>query len=110
MSQIIVIPAFNPTSYILDFVHKLQDNSLHNIIIVNDGSNDDALFRKLEQSGCIVCRHRKNIGKGAAIKTAIKYIKLNFPEADGCITADADGQHTVYDIRKIAEKAILNKN
>ena len=45
-----------------------------------------------------------NRGKGVALKTGYRYIMENLPDITGVITADADGQHTVTDCLRLAEK------
>ena len=53
--------------------------------------------------GCEVARHEVNRGKGAALKTGYALIAERFPACSGVITADADGQHTVADVWRLAE-------
>lgn len=48
------------------------------------------------------------MGKGAALKTGIRYASVKYPESCGYITADADGQHSAEDILKVAGE--LEKN
>lgn len=102
-SIIVLIPALNPDSALVELVGNLQqDGSV--IIIVDDGSSNNALhiFDKLEiLPTTIILRHEINKGKGAALKTGLKYVKTNFPNHKGVVTADADGQHTATDIAKI---------
>ncbi|EMJ54072.1 hypothetical protein LEP1GSC013_1543 [Leptospira interrogans serovar Valbuzzi str. Duyster] len=45
--------------------------------------------------------HATNLGKGRALKSAINYCMLTFPQMFGVVTADADGQHKVSDIIKV---------
>lgn len=45
-----------------------------------------------------------NYGKGRAIKTAFNYCLNEYSNLNGVITADCDGQHSVKDIKKCAEK------
>ncbi|WP_455717167.1 GtrA family protein [Anaerosporobacter sp.] len=103
----IIIPAFDPDDKLLLLLEELTI-SLHNIklIVVNDGSKEETneIFRKAEDYS-IVLTHSKNYGKGRAIKTALTYIQLNEPEDTIVVIADADGQHTVEDINKVAEAA-----
>ncbi len=49
-------------------------------------------------------QHSINLGKGRALKTDFNYIIDEYPENDGVITVDADGQHRLDDIIKIAEQ------
>ncbi|OIM74008.1 hypothetical protein ATX93_10620 [Oenococcus oeni] len=38
------------------------------------------------------------MGKGAAIKTAIRYFLKEMPDKDGIVTIDSDGQHRFDDV------------
>jgi putative flippase GtrA len=53
-----------------------------------------------------VLTHVINLGKGAALKTGLNYAACQFPNAVGVVTADADGQHTLADILRLAETLI----
>ncbi len=60
------------------------------IIVVDDGSVDRTAMIA-EESGCVVIRQEKNMGKGAAQRAGFDYIAMK--DYDGVITMDADGQH-----------------
>ena len=49
-------------------------------------------------------RHAVNLGKGAALKNAINYALVEWPDLCGVVTADADGQHDPADIHGVAER------
>lgn len=103
----IIIPAFDPDERLLQLLEELTI-SLHNIklIVVNDGSKEETnkIFQKAEDYSTVLT-HSKNYGKGRAIKTALAYIQMNEPEDTIVVIADADGQHTVEDINKVATAA-----
>lgn len=103
MTVAVIIPAFNPAEFLLDFAKSITEQGLKNIIIVNDGSSKDfnLLFKKLEDAGCAVVNHKENLGKGASLKTGIKAAMERYPDLDGCITAEANDQHTAGDLMKI---------
>ena len=104
-SIMILIPALNPNKNIIDVVKDLHKNKLFNIIVVNDGSNEEneQYFDVLKNEFNIkVYKHEKNLGKGQALKTGIKTL-LN-EDIVGVITVDADGQHLGKDVKKVAEK------
>lgn len=110
MKPIVIIPAFNPDEKLISVVERLYDMGLQTVV-VDDGSLKECagIFDKLEiRYGCDVCRHFRNMGKGAALKTGLRYATLSYPNASGYITADADGQHTAEDILKLA--IALEKN
>ena len=101
----ILIPALNPSKNIIDVVKDLNKNDFFNIIVVNDGSNEDnkKYFDLLKNDFNIkVYEHEKNLGKGQALKTGIKLL-LN-ENIVGIITVDADGQHLGKDVKKVANK------
>lgn len=105
MKPIVIIPAFNPDEKLIHVVEKLKELKLQ-VVVVNDGSRTifNSIFEILEDRKlCDVLEHRKNKGKGAALKTGIQYAALNYPESSGFVTADADGQHSPEDILKIAD-------
>jgi len=113
INAVVVIPALNPTPDLTGFVHKLHDNGVTQVIVVNDGSDISLnfIFQELEKlKYCTVLSHKENYGKGRALKTAFLYINKYFPNADSVVTADADGQHSVEDICKVFELQSLNKN
>ena len=103
MQPIVLIPAYQPGQALVDSVRTLLKADL-TVVVVDDGSEAEyaTVFDQLDaRVRCI--RHDKNQGKGAALKTGYRYIKANFGHDFVIITADADGQHTVSDIEKLAE-------
>src|SRR5437868_7587760 len=55
-----------------------------------------------------VLRNAVNLGKGAALKYGINYILTEGSKAIGIVTADADGQHAVLDIKRVGEMLRAN--
>lgn len=104
----VIIPALNPTESLVDYVKALD---VLRVIIVNDGSRADLdyIFTELKTiEKCSVLTHDKNKGKGRALKTAFQFFSQSHYDLMGVITADADGQHSIEDVGKIAE--VLQKN
>lgn len=95
----IAIPAFNEERVIQDVIHEIKKSGYHDIIIVDDGSQDDTQKKASEIEGVIALRHKINRGKGAAAKTAIEAAKLIGAEI--IITMDGDGQHDPADIESM---------
>lgn len=101
----IIIPAYNPTNSLIEYVRNLKDQGAREIIVINDGSEKELnfIFSELDLiSGCTVLTHEENRGKGRALKTAFTYFLAHCEKLVGVITADADGQHTVEDVCKIS--------
>lgn len=104
----VIIPAYKPTEQMLELLDRLNENNYSEIIIIDDGSGEQYshIFEKAVQKGHTLLVHEENKGKGKALKTALEYC-LN-SSLDAVITADADGQHTAFDIKKMAEAIIKN--
>ncbi len=99
----ILIPAYEPDKKVLNLVLQLQKRTQDEIVIVDDGSGNafQDIFNAAEIMGCTVLHHKKNRGKGIALKTGLRYIKEQGEKA-GVVCADCDGQHSAEDILKIA--------
>jgi len=106
MKSVIVIPAFNPDNRLHELVTELRRLEAPQIVVVDDGSSPECqpLFEQLETGqGCVICRHNKNLGKGAALKTGMSEVLRLSPFCTGCITTDADGQHSPGDIVRVSK-------
>jgi hypothetical protein len=103
LSKILVIPALNPDQNFNELLKQLHKIGFFGILIVDDGSIPavfvDSSLASLNRVEVI--RHDKNLGKGAAIKSALNYILKNYPDVDGIVMADCDGQHLPHDIERV---------
>ncbi len=89
MKVICVIPAYNEGNNISIVVTSAR-RFCNEVIVVDDGSYDDT-FDKAKETGAIVLKHPKNMGKGAALRTGFrKALELG---AEAIVTLDGDGQH-----------------
>lgn len=104
MGYIALIPAYQPESVMLPFLQKLKE-SFETIVVVDDGSGKDYAdkFDAVRAMGIAVVAHAVNLGKGRALKTGVNFILQTYPDCDGVITADCDGQHTVEDILSVRD-------
>ncbi len=105
MKPVILIPSLNPDNRLTALVDELIQSDFLDIIVVNDGSKEICLpiFELLEEKGCKVYTHAVNLGKGRALKTGMNAFLKLYPDRCGVITADADGQHSIFDIRHMAQ-------
>lgn len=92
MKLSIIIPTYNEEVTIEKILRQVHVATLpkgvsKEIIVVDDGSTDNSLLkiRNLRIKGIKVISHKKNLGKGAAIKTAMKHAT-----GDLIIIQDAD--------------------
>lgn len=104
METVILIPAYKPSDILPGFVKKLKESGFDVLVIDDGGGSDfDGVFNALEGL-CHLIRYTPNKGKGAAMKRGFAYIRENMPECKYIVTADADGQHKIPDIIRVAEK------
>ncbi len=105
MRPVILIPSLNPDQRLVDLVDDLIQSDFTDIIVVNDGSRQNCLpiFDVLAEKGCKVFTHAINLGKGRALKSGMNAFLNVYPDRLGVITADADGQHSVSDIKRLAQ-------
>lgn len=103
--NIVVIPAYQPDRKLVKLVESLVNTKKYKIIVVDDGSLPDTkcIFDEIKKYVTVIY-HMENRGKGAAIKTALSYIKKHYNNAI-VTTADADGQHTISAIENVSLKA-----
>ncbi len=84
-----LIPCFNEDRTIGPLVSQLL-RYLQLVVVVDDGSTDKTALNA-GQTGALVLRHTRNLGKGAALQTGLSHIhNLGFEWA---VTLDGDGQH-----------------
>lgn len=101
--DIVIIPSLNPNEKLIKIINELLDNKIKNIIVVDDGSDSKEIFNKLSKD-VLVLHHKENRGKGAAIKTAVKYASENFKHINGYIFMDSDGQHSTKDVIRVIKE------
>ncbi len=103
--MIVVVPAYQPDEKLLGVVSDFRESApSFSMVVVDDGSRKECapIFAELEQHDYVtVLHHPQNRGKGAALKTAFQYIGEHFPDCDGILTVDADGQHLVSDALEV---------
>lgn len=105
MNIAVLISSLDPDRQLCEFVDGLIEEGFPKIIIVNDGSvpESEKIFKKCRKhEQCIVIDHEKNLGKGSALKTGMKYYLDELEGFDGIVTCDCDGQHSAKDAAKVA--------
>lgn len=106
MKAAILIPAFRPGPRLTSLVEQLAQSPAAAIVIVDDGSGPEwsKIFDDCARiPKALVLKHAANLGKGAAIKTAVRHVLQSLPECTSVVTADADGQHHPEDILRVAQ-------
>ena len=96
----VIIPVFNEKKTIREILGRVKKLPFVNdIVVVDDGSVDGTkkILQNLSgQKKIKIVFHKKNQGKGSAIKTALKHIKGNY-----AIIQDADLEYDPSDYKKL---------
>lgn len=103
---VVVIPAYNPPKRMVSYVGELIKLGFLKIIIVNDGSDEyfQSIFEQVRENKEVIILHNKrNKGKGYSLKKAFSFICKQDNSCIGVITVDADGQHTISDVKRLAK-------
>jgi glycosyltransferase involved in cell wall biosynthesis len=104
----VFIPAWEPEPRLIDLAAALSASGLGLVIVLDDGSSAAAqpVFDGLQSLNVRLLRHAVNLGKGRALKTGFNCILAEYPYIAAVVTADADGQHTVEDILRVAQTLV----
>ena len=110
MKLSVIIPVYNEVKTINEIIKKVLEVNVKykEIIIVDDHSNDgtDKIIEKFKENNLIkIIRHEKNMGKGAAIITAIPLLT-----GDYVIIQDADLEYDPKDYVKFMNLLNINKD
>lgn len=110
----IVIPAYNEATVIGTILDKIPKELVLNkkeylveTIVINDGSTDNTSGVVSTRKHIHLINHILNSGAGAATRTGLNYSKKL--GAKYTITMDADGQHAVDDVIKLANEISKDK-
>jgi len=98
----IIIPVYNEIKTIEKLIKKiLKININKQLIIVDDGSSDgtELILQKYKNRIDKLITHKKNRGKGAAIKSGQKYVKGKYIGIQ-----DADLEYDPRDLKKIVNE------
>jgi glycosyltransferase involved in cell wall biosynthesis len=108
----VLIPAFEPPPTLSALCARLTaDPRVATVLVVDDGSSQQCqsiLHAVAEQPRTHVVRHTRNQGKGAALKSGIRYVLDNLAGVTTVVTADADGQHLPEDILRVASTSLAS--
>ena len=105
----IILPSLDPDEKLNNTIDGLLSAGFSRIILVNDGSKEENLHHfnaAARHTAVTLLHHPKNLGKGAALKTAFSYILDNCPDCVGVVTVDGDGQHHPQDTLSCAVKML----
>jgi len=96
-----VIPCFNEARTIAPLVAAVRQQ-LPLVMVVDDGSTDGTLALAGD-AGAVLVSHRRNLGKGAALRTGLSLARQQGFE--WALTLDGDGQHAPGDLPSLFQCA-----
>lgn len=102
--KVVCIPAFNEEGTIVNVIKKSLD-FVDKVVVCDDGSHDKTSL-VAQAAGAIVIKHKKNLGKGAALRSLFEYVRKLSP--DITITIDGDGQFNPEEIGKLIKPILEN--
>lgn len=103
----VVVPAYQPDARLVALVDALRAAVPGSpVVVVDDGSDRrcGGVFRAVRALGAVVLTVPVNRGKGHALRTGIRWVRDRLP-GHGVVCADADGQHTVVDVLRVAARS-----
>lgn len=100
---VVLIPALDPGGELEPLVAGLLDDDIA-VLVVDDGSGPRfrGVFDRCELLGAEVIHLQENVGKGGALRAGLDHVRRTRPGC-GVVTADADGQHTPTDFRRVRD-------
>lgn len=107
MRTVAIIPVFNNDRTVGDVIRKTRRH-VDKVIVIDDGSTDDTpviLKRFAKRSQCRVLTQVTNLGKGEALRTAIRHLKSRGKGKglEAVVFLDADGEHNPDEIPRFLE-------
>jgi dolichol-phosphate mannosyltransferase len=107
MKLSIIIPVYNEEKTILEVIDRVLDADIPDVkkevIVVDDGSTDATREKLKKIKGAKIVLHRKNQGKGAAVKTGIENAT-----GDYIIIQDADLEYHPRYIKSLVAEVKKN--
>jgi len=106
----IIIPVYNEEMVTVESIRRILKTPVRGLtkelIIINDGSTDKTAtkLKQIKDRRCLIINHRANLGKGAAIRTALKVMT-----GDMAVIQDADLEYDPADLDVLLAPILAGK-
>ncbi len=90
MKYLTALPVHNEEAHVAQVLERVREFSAH-VLVVNDGSKDGTARELAKFPWLRIMTHPKNLGYGAALKSAFQFARDE--GFDVLVTIDCDGQH-----------------
>ncbi len=106
----IIIPGYNEEKTISEIIRRVKNVKLKGIakeiVIVDDASTDNTkeILGSIKDNSVKIIHHKKNMGKGSAIRTALNYVT-----GDIVLIQDADLEYNPEEYPKLLEPIMEGK-
>ncbi len=87
---ITALPVYNEVQYLDEVLDQVKRFSA-NVVAIDDGSTDGSAEALAKRNDLHVVTHARNLGYGAALKSAFRFAVEN--QFETIVTIDCDGQH-----------------
>jgi glycosyltransferase involved in cell wall biosynthesis len=107
MKLSVLMPAYNEATTLLAAVKRVLDVDYPcemELVVVDDGSTDDSwrILAELDEHRIVRRQHPRNLGKGAAIRTAVQAAT-----GDYMVICDADLEYAPEEIPRLLEPVLV---
>lgn len=112
LRKIAIVPAYEPPGAFMDYAQKLSE-AMDALVVVNDGSGErfQPIFDWVATlPNATVISYPQNRGKGYALKQAFRHCGKHFSPEDILVTADCDGQHSLFDVVAVCDAAAQHRS
>ena len=108
---IVLIPAYEPGESFIPLLQEIRERSSMSIVVVNDGTERESARIEEAVHYAKVVHHSQNRGKGAALKTGLRYIQEHYSDDvdTAVLTMDADGQHKFSDAVRLVHQLRMDE-
>jgi glycosyltransferase involved in cell wall biosynthesis len=105
----VIMPVYNERTTVAEIIRRVRASQVPlvvDLIVVDDASTDgtDKVLQALTDSSVRVIRHEQNMGKGAAIRTALQYA-----HGDLVLIQDADLEYDPDDWPRLLDPILKQK-